>query len=889
MSEKSLSRRSFLRWSALGAGAVGASGLVACAPKNEEESLAGTGEAAQPLVETGRWVAAPCYNNCSNGATRCPNRVYMEDGVPLKIRSDEAEEDSYAMPQRRGCLRGRAKISDTYSPARIKYPMKRKSFTIDDPHGELRGKDEWVRISWDEAFDLVAAGIKKIVDQYGSQGILCSHVSGKNAGTYDQNVNILNALGGALHHEAGTVSFGSWPVVDTHMFGTTMDAMVPHHLNIRESELHVMFGINWMANKAGNHTWYLQQCHKNGAKVIAIEPWLSQTASAVADEWIPILPGADTPLIQAICYEWLQAGTYDQEFLDTYCVGFDGGHMPEGAPENGSWKDYLLGTSCYDSIPKTPEWAEELCGVPADVIRSLAEEIARTDKVNFFAALSTTKIPAGEQMAQSFYAMALMHGGLGEPGHFFGWEGINDSMGDKIKAGAWAPADTEIANPLTPEGSPEYMFYPIPDWSKLEDPDGWMNLNTSEVWRNVLDGEFGRDCWPTGKRKLDIHGVYFGWKTSGLNQLCDAMSGLKAIRQMDFVWGVNAFFDPSRQHCDVVLPSLTFWEKPRMIYAGDKSSAIWCDHVIDPLYEAKYEGEIAEEIAKRLGIDPKVVNPLSVEERGYSTVRDAVITGPSYEEPQPLLTITQEEIDELFPGAQGEPQEGMFSFEEVRKAGIVKAPMSDDTVYPLPFAKFIADPGANPLETESGKIEIYCQTLADKINAVGYSTIYPVGVYQIGDPEQGPGTQTEEFPLLLWTPHSLRRAHGVNDNVVSLRQAFPQECFMSVVDAEARGIENGDTVLMTAPTGGKVLRHAKVLPTVVPGAVAMQDGGWIQIDEETGIDLGGNPNLLQAPKASGQGAQCWTGTLLQVEKYDGPLTLEADWKRPVVTPVGISE
>lgn len=111
---------------------------------------------------------------------------------------------------------------------------------------------------------------------------------------------------------------------------------------------------------------------------------------------------------------------------------------------------------------------------------------------------------------------------------------------------------------------------------------------------------------------------------------------------------------------------------------------------------------------------------------------------------------------------------------------------------------------------------------------------------------------------------------------------------MSTVDAEARGIKNGDTVLMTSPHG-KVLRHAKVTPYIVPGAVAMQDGAWLQLDEETGIDLGGNPNVLQAPKSSGGGCQAWNGTLLQVEKYDGPLKLEADWERPVVTPVGIAE
>lgn len=109
---------------------------------------------------------------------------------------------------------------------------------------------------------------------------------------------------------------------------------------------------------------------------------------------------------------------------------------------------------------------------------------------------------------------------------------------------------------------------------------------------------------------------------------------------------------------------------------------------------------------------------------------------------------------------------------------------------------------------------------------------------------------------------------------------------MSTVDAEARGIENGDAVLMTSPHG-QVLRPAKVLPTIVPGAVALQDGSWTRIDEETGIDLGGNPNVLQAPASSGGGSQSWTGTLVQVEKYTGPLELVPDKECPIVMPVGV--
>ena len=105
---------------------------------------------------------------------------------------------------------------------------------------------------------------------------------------------------------------------------------------------------------------------------------------------------------------------------------------------------------------------------------------------------------------------------------------------------------------------------------------------------------------------------------------------------------------------------------------------------------------------------------------------------------------------------------------------------------------------------------------------------------------------------------------------------------MSELDAEERGIKTGDLVLMTSPYG-KVLRRAKVLPGIIPGSVAMQDGAWILIDEATGIDLSGNINILQAPAADGMGSQAYTGTLLQVEKYNGNIELLPDAQWPART------
>ena len=147
-----LTRRSFVKWGTAAAGATALVGFTGCAASDDGE-LSQTGADAASAEETGTWLTGACMNNCSCGSSRCLLKVYVEDGVPLKIRTDEEDEDSIEVPQRSACPRGRAQISNMMSPARIKYPMKRKGWSPDNPNGEMRGRDEWERISWDEALD----------------------------------------------------------------------------------------------------------------------------------------------------------------------------------------------------------------------------------------------------------------------------------------------------------------------------------------------------------------------------------------------------------------------------------------------------------------------------------------------------------------------------------------------------------------------------------------------------------------------------------------------------------------------------------------------------------------------------------------------------------------
>lgn len=873
--DTSLTRRNFLKWGAVAAGATSMAGLASCAPTTEGEGGRGETQIQDPLT-LGEWKTAACPFNCSCGAGRCLLRVQVIDGVPTRLRTDEDDEDSPDTPQRRACPRGRAQISNFLSPDRIKYPMKRKGWSPDNPNGEMRGKDEWERISWDEAMEILISQTKATIEKYGIKGIYTVCYDLATLHYFDPNLFVLNKLGGFINNKWGTVSLGSWPLPEMYMTGSTYNA--PDAEGLQDSQLQIHFGCNWMSNKGGNWAYYMQTARDRGSKIIIVDPWLNQTTAGVADEWVPVRPGTDTALVLGMMYHMITNDLQNQEFLDKYCVGFDADHMPEDAPAEENFKDYVLGT--YDGTPKTPEWASAICGTAVDAIKSLAEEIASTERVAFFGAQSSTKIPAGEMFAQVFYTLAFMHG-VGTPGNYASWSGLSSGY---VAAGSYENAANNPPNPLYPPK----ITGNTPDFDAITDWENWDWMEYSEAWQSILDGEYGRDVWPGGKRKVDFHMIACFGGENGLNSNFNVNAGIEVFRSMDFVVAGNPWFCPTAQYADLVLPFASWWEKDTKAWAGNGETIYWADKVMEPLYEAKSEREVARMFAEGMGINPDEVDTASSGQRAYQSVANSTYTVDiTTGETAPLFTITGDDIKEF--GVEAEPQEGLVSFQDFKAKGLYKVPRSQgDDLVRVPWSAFIEDPETNPLSTESGKFEIYCSTLARKVNAFGFSTISPIGKWQIGDPEQGQGTQTEEYPLLLWTPHSLRRAHTVGDSVISLREAYPQECFMSTVDAEKLGIETGDIVLMTSPYG-QVLRPAKVMPTIVPGAVALQDGAWINIDPETGIDLGGCPNVLQAAKASGQGSQSYTGTLVRVEKYEGDIELLPDKERPLVLPVGIEE
>jgi trimethylamine-N-oxide reductase (cytochrome c) len=261
-----------------------------------------------------------------------------------------------------------------YSPNRVLYPLKRVDWDPDgDRNPQNRGISGYERISWDEATDIIAKEIKRVIKQYGPEAIL-----GQMDGHGETKVvhashgcayKLLNMLGGFTLSIRNPDSWEGWWWGAKHVWGCEpLGTYHPYQSNIyndvaKHTDLIIHQGSDpettpWGFAGGQMPSRFLYWYTELGIRQVFICPDLNYAAAVHADRWIPILPNTDAALQLAIAHIWITSGTYDQEYVRTHTVGFE------------QFRSYVLGET--DGVAKTPTWAAEKTGVPSRIIKALA-------------------------------------------------------------------------------------------------------------------------------------------------------------------------------------------------------------------------------------------------------------------------------------------------------------------------------------------------------------------------------------------------------------------------------------------------------------------------------------------------------------------------------------
>jgi anaerobic dimethyl sulfoxide reductase subunit A len=842
-----LSRRSFIKASTA---AVAGLSLAGCS------NMLAPASTTPAVAKEGKWVTAACWHNCGG---RCLNKALVMDGVVVRQKTDDTHPDSPNFPQQRACVRGRAQRQQVFGADRLKYPMRRKNWAPGGGQKELRGRDEWVRISWDEALAAISGELKRIKAEHGNRSFFA------DGGSVSR---VLGLYGGYVNHW-GTTSRGSWTYTpDVIGYSPESNSGINDRLDMRNSETVILFGLNPAWSAAGTPPYNFLQVKNAGAKFIAVDPFYNDTYALLDADWIPCRPVTDTALLLGIAYTLLQEDDpvtnplIDWDFLKNNTIGFDADSMPPGSDPKNNFKDYVLGT--YDGIPKTAEWAAELSGVEPNRIRYLARAMNKNKKVAILFGWASARTQNTDNLPQMAMTIGAMTGHFGKSGHMCGisCHSRSSSGGDMlIKPGG--------------NGLPAAKN-PVDD-----------SFNDTEMWRAIVEGKYnytGRQKYLKGQmRDIDIRLIYHD---SGASlQSRDGMSkGIEAHRKVDLVVSHSQFLTTNSKYADFVLPVTTEWEKLGGFLTGNREILIMYSQLTQPLYECKDDDWIAVELAKRLGIDPVQAFPIDYKQQLFNQAAGATVVSEDGVTQVPLVTITEADIAAW--QVKGKPQQGRISLKELQEKGIYQVERKPGDHYGfIAFKKFREDPVANPrTNSASGKMEIYSQVLEDTINNMGYSKIKgipthipPVEGYEATF-QDWQNKVKGDYPYQVINPHYLRRSHTVFDNVLWLRETWPNPVYISARDAEAKGIKSGNTVLLTSQHG-KTLRTACVTERLMPGVIGLPHGSWVDIDEKTGIDTGGADNILCGPVSTGQGVSGWNSCIANMEKYaDKPLL--ADVNKP---------
>jgi anaerobic dimethyl sulfoxide reductase subunit A len=414
----------------------------------------------------------------------------------------------------------------------------------------------------------------------------------------------------------------------------------------------------------------------------------------------------------------------------------------------------------------------------------------------------------GEQYTRGAITLTAMTGNIGKHGGSAAGGLMGIPVGHMFRAAGIPP----IKNPAE-AGGPSVR--------------GTIDLRLRLVRRIHVNKVF--DAFLEGKAGGYPADIKMAWFTSGniLNQHGNVNKSVRALKSLEFIVAQDLFMTPTAKFADILLPISSFAERNDLTRPWPSGPYYtFANKAIEPLGECKSDWEIACALAEKLGFKEDF-NTLSEDE----WLRKFVKETPDY-------------------------AQYISDYDKFKREGIHRVKLDGPIVA---FKKRIEDPENNPFPTPSGKIEIFSQRVADLNNPL----CPPIPKY-ISTWEGRDDPLIEKYPLQLISAHPKNRVHSTLYNVDWLRELGQQVVWINPIDAEARGIVDGDEVYVFNDRG-KVDIPAWVTKRIMPGVVCMFEGAWYNPDAE-GVDHGGCVDVLTKDEYSPGGAAALKTVLVQVSK-----------------------
>lgn len=699
--------------------------------------------------------------------------------------------------------------------ARIAGPAVRRGWLDDGPGPtDRRGADDFVAVSWAELTDLLADELRRVVDTHGNEAIYGGSYGWASAGRFhhaqSQVHRFLKLLGGYTSSRH-SYSLGATGVIMPRVVGTHDDLFkrsTSWDVIAEHTDLMVCFGGIAMKNTAVNHGGTtahpardaLNRLRARGGRIVSFSPLRDDVDGDCT--WLPSVPGTDVAIMLALGHVLAQENLADRDFLATYCVGYP------------RFERYLLGLD--DGVPKSPEWAAPICGLPADTLRTLARQMA-AGRTIVTVSWSLQRTEHGEQAPWMGLTLAAMLGQFGLTGAGFG-----HGYGSMNEPGL-PPIRCRL--PVLPQGvNPVQTFIPV---AAVSD----MLLHPGERFEfNGLTLTYP-----------DIRCVYWaGGNPFHHHQNLPRLR--RALARVDTVVVHDPYWTAMAKHADIVVPSTTAYE--RNDFSGSRN---------DPVLMAM----------------PALATPFANSRNDYETfaaLAESLGFGEQFTEGR----TERQWLAHLYDGWARTLDFTVPTFEDFWSAGSLRLPVEEGLTL---LADFRADPDTHRLGTPSGRIEIFSDTIA----GFGYDDCAGHPTWFAPQEWLG-GPRAQRYPLHLIANQPATRLHSQLDTGATSQGSKIQgrePIRMNPRDAAARGLSHGDVVRVFNDRGS-CLAGVVVDAAVRPDVVQLPTGAWYDPLDPADPDsmcVHGNPNVLTTDIGTSTLARGSTGAhvLVQVEKFSGTL------------------
>jgi anaerobic dimethyl sulfoxide reductase subunit A len=627
----------------------------------------------------------------------------------------------------------------------------------------------------------------------------------------DREPRFLNYLGFGSMPMYGQNSTGGWPVVRNKIISD--GAISADWRDIAEkAKVIIQWGQNPVWTQYGTTQLTFRAAKERGAKIYCVDPWFNPGNNAWADEWIPVRPGTDSALLLGMAYVLITENLVKLPFVYNNTVGYDKDHMPmydklgnelrertallplsknaakadgydynstsiviptamESDPEKPSgafinkywklnFKDYVLGK--YDHVPKTPEWASEICGTPVEKIYELARVTGNvvnpTEELVFFANQSTGRHYHGATMAQTFLTVSWLLGGPiggsfggGDYGGFtHGYHAADGRYfkNDPVGRASFTSYTRDYTGPMScygranPRAAGSYGAIMRPDHTieNLYDPERFYGVAFAEVPRAVNEGTYHN--FVHGEETADIRAMIKCYNGDQANQNVNTKGYINAQRNENVEIVVVSDFTMSTnvRYADIILPSAMMWEADGFYGMLNPDAFVAnANPVVQPLFQAKSDFDVEELLCRAVGADPATAKNLAqplgqrVHEHVIAELLDVKVAPPDGDTNvsnwEYLLKFDDDDLNEIGAATSlaSNPTlaSGRISYKEFKEKGYYQVRVNNamrETMRPA-LADFLAEVPApdginsdwikktNNLGTETGFYEIFSMNL----------------------------------------------------------------------------------------------------------------------------------------------------------------------------------